>query len=240
MRKYLIIIPARLKSKRLPSKPLLEIKGIPMVVRTFRQCKKAIPEKNIIVATDSNKILSICKQFRVPTIMTSKKHLTGTDRIVEVSKKINSEIYINLQGDEPIFPSKDIKKFVKIALKNKKEILNGYCKINKLRDYKNLNIPKLVFDENNYLLYMSRSTIPASKKFQFKEAYKQVCIYSFPKDKLRKFQNKKKTKFEKIEDIEILRFLELGHKVKMIRLSSKSISVDTKKDLARVRRLVLK
>ncbi len=240
MRKYLVVIPARLKSKRLPNKALLEIKGIPMVVRTFRQCKKAIPEKNIVVATDSNKIVYICKKFGVPTIMTSKKHLTGTDRIVEVSKKIKSEIYINLQGDEPIFPSKDIKKFVKIAIKNKKEILNGYCRINSSKDYKNLNIPKLVFDENNYLLYMSRSTIPASKKFKFKEAYKQVCIYSFPKEKLKKFQNKNKTRFEKIEDIEILRYLELGHKVKMIRLSSKSISVDTKKDLNKIRRLILK
>ncbi len=240
MRKYLVVIPARLKSKRLPNKALLEIKGIPMVVRTFRQCKKAIPEKNIVVATDSNKIVYICKKFGVPTIMTSKKHLTGTDRIVEVSKKIKSELYINLQGDEPIFPYKDIKKFLKIAIKNKKEILNGYCRINSSKDYKNLNIPKLVFDQNKYLLYMSRSTIPGSKKFKFREAYRQVCIYSFPKDKLKHFNYKKKTRFENIEDIEILRFLELGIRVKMIELSNKSIAVDTKKDLNKVRKLIYK
>ena len=87
---------------------------------------------------------------------------------------------------------------------------------------------------------MSRSTIPGSKKFKFREAYRQVCIYSFPKDKLKHFNYKKKTRFENIEDIEILRFLELGIRVKMIELSNKSIAVDTKKDLNKVRKLIYK
>ena len=117
MREYLVVIPARLKSERLPEKPLIKLKKIPMIVRTFNQCKKAIPVKNIIVATDSDKIINVCKNYSIPNILIKKKCFTGTDRVAEVAKIIRSKIYINLQGDEPIFPKKDIKDFLKYAYK---------------------------------------------------------------------------------------------------------------------------
>ena len=96
----------------------------------------------------------------------------------------------------------------------------------------NNTIPKLVFDKKSYLLYMSRAPIPANKKYDFQQGWRQVCAYSFPKKDLISFaKQSKKTKFEFYEDIEILRFLELGHKVKMIKMSNKSLSVDTQNDL---------
>jgi 3-deoxy-manno-octulosonate cytidylyltransferase (CMP-KDO synthetase) len=238
---FLIVIPARINSKRLPEKAIRKINGIPMVIRTYMQCNKVIPKDNIIVATDSKKIIDICGKYNVPTILTSNKCLTGTDRVFEVSKKIKKNFYINLQGDEPIFNPNDIIKFLKVSLKDKNYVYNGYTLIKSKRDFFNLSVPKLVFNKKKELMYISRSPIPINKKGIFTKAFRQVCIYSFPKEFLHKFgKMKKKSFFEKNEDIEIIRFIENGLKVKMIKLSDKSVSVDTYDDLDYVRRLISK
>ena len=108
--KYLIVIPARYKSERLPGKPLADIGGLPMIVRTYNQCKKVVSKDKIIVATDNLKIKKVCEKYKIKTIMTSTKCLTGTDRVAEVSKKINCNFYIKEQGNEPFFNPLDLKK----------------------------------------------------------------------------------------------------------------------------------
>ena len=162
--KFIIVIPARYKSERLPGKPLANIGGLPMIVRTYNQCAKVVNRENIIVATDNNKIKKVCEQYNIKSMITSNKCLTGTDRVAEVAKKIKAKIYINLQGDEPIFNPNDIKKFLKVALSNQDKILNGFSEIKNITDYKNLSIPKLVFNNLGELMYMSRSPIPGNKK----------------------------------------------------------------------------
>ena len=230
--KYLIVIPARYKSERLPGKPLLNIGGLPMIVRTYNQCTKVVSRDKVVVATDSYKIKKVCDEYKMNSIMTSEKCLTGTDRVAEVAKKINCKFYINVQGDEPFFNPADLKKLIIAATKNPNEIINGYTEIKDKELFFNNTIPKLVFDKKSYLLYMSRAPIPANKKYDFQQGWRQVCAYSFPKKDLILFaKQNKKTKFEFYEDIEILRFLELGHKVKMIKMSNKSLSVDTQNDL---------
>ena len=230
--KYLIVIPARYKSERLPGKPLADIGGLPMIVRTYNQCKKVVSKDKIIVATDNLKIKKVCEKYKIKTIMTSTKCLTGTDRVAEVSKKINCNFYINVQGDEPFFNPLDLKKLIDEAKKNPNRIFNGYTEIKDKDLFFNSSIPKLVFDKKNYLLYMSRASIPANKKYDFQRAWRQVCAYAYPKKALINFsKDKKKTPIEFFEDIEILRFLELGHKVKMIKMSNKSLSIDTANDL---------
>lgn len=238
--KYLVVIPARLKSKRLPGKPLIKIKGIPMIIRTYLQCAKVIPKSNILVATDSQKIIKLCNAYKIHAIITSKKCLTGSDRVAEISKKIDADIYINLQGDEPIFPENDIMKFIRSAIKNKKQIISGYCKISNNDLFFNYNIPKIVLNEFKELIYISRAPIPSNKNNKFINAQKQVCIYSYPKKIIRKLygKNKQKTFLEGIEDIEILRPIEKGYKIKMIKLSNKSISVDTKLDVKKVSKII--
>ena len=229
---YIIVIPARYKSKRLPGKPLANIGGLPMIVRTYNQCKKVVDANKIVVATDSLKIKKICDKYNIRSIITSDKCLTGTDRVAEVAKKINCNFYINVQGDEPFFNPQDLKKLIKEAIKNPKEIINGYTEIKDKKLFFNSSIPKLIFDQNSYLLYMSRGPIPSNKKYNFEKAWRQVCAYSFPKKMLEAFSKiKKKTPIESIEDIEILRFLEQGYKVKMIKMSNKSLAVDNKEDL---------
>ena len=236
--KQIIVIPARLGSKRLKNKPMIDLKGKTMIERTFLQCAKAFDKNYIYVATDSKVISSLCKKKNINCILTSKKCLTGTDRVAEVAKKIKVDSYINVQGDEPLFNPADIIRLVKISKKKPNKILNGYCKIKDKDLYNSSNIPKVIFSNNKKLLYMSRSPIPGNKKLIFKEAYRQVCAYVFPRDKLLAFQKKKKTRFENIEDIEILRFLELGFEIEMVKLSEISKSVDTKSDIKKIINLI--
>tara|TARA_B100000029_G_scaffold515899_1_gene625382 strand:- start:7357 stop:8100 length:744 start_codon:yes stop_codon:yes gene_type:complete len=241
MNKFIVVIPARMKSKRLLGKPLIKINGVPMVIRTFNQCAKAVAKKFLYIATDSLKIKRVCNQYGANVVMTSKKCLTGTDRVAEVSKKINSKLYINVQGDEPIFNPNDLKKLINLSLKNPKEIISGYSKISQERMYNDLNVPKFVLDKNNYLLYATRAPVPSNKKGIFKSSYRQICAYSFPKDTLNFFYKfKKKTFLENIEDIELLRFIENGMKVKCIKMSGNSLAVDNSFDLNLVTRIINK
>ena len=101
--KYIVVIPARYKSSRFQGKPLINLDGIPMIIRTYRQCLKVVPAKLIYVATDNQRIKKICLKENINVIMTSSKCLTGTDRVAEVAKKIKANYYVNIQGDEPLF-----------------------------------------------------------------------------------------------------------------------------------------
>ncbi len=238
---YAIVIPARLNSTRLPNKPLIQINGIPMLLLTIRNCLKATNKNNIYVATESKTIKKMCNENKIQCVITSSKCLTGTDRVAEFAKKIKKDFYINVQGDEPLMPPNDIKKIINYAKKHPAKILNGYTKISDKKNFFSEHIPKLVFDKKNDLMYMSRSPIPFNKKKNFIFGHRQVCIYSFPRKMLLIFaKNKKKTIIENTEDIEILRFLEMGYKVKMLKLSNKSISVDTKKDKIKVENILKK
>ena len=121
-------------------------------------------EKDLFVATENKKDSEICKKIKIQYCLTSKKCLTGTDRIAEFAKKFKYSNYVNIQGDEPIFNPKDLKKIVHETKKNPNLVLGGYCKIKKKSDFLNTSIPKIVFDKKKFLLYMSRSPIPGSKK----------------------------------------------------------------------------
>tara|TARA_B100002052_G_scaffold81978_1_gene75209 strand:+ start:137 stop:868 length:732 start_codon:yes stop_codon:yes gene_type:complete len=234
--KYIVVIPARYKSKRLPGKPLANIGGLPMIVRTYNQCAKVVSKDKIVVATDNLKIKNVCNEYNIKSIITSNKCLTGTDRVAEVAKKIKCNFYVNVQGDEPFFNPNDLKMLIKQAEKKPKEVINGYTEIKDRKLFFSSSIPKVVFDKKEYLLYMSRGPIPSNKALEFKKAWRQVCAYSFPRKALFDFANtKNKTPIESLEDIEILRFLEKGYKVKMIKMSNKSLAVDNNEDLEKAK-----
>ena len=237
--KYGIIIPARYQSKRLPGKPLIKICGISMIERTWMRCCKALDAKKIFVATDSELIKNHVEDFGGQVILTSDKCLTGTDRLAEANQKLNLDFIVNVQGDEPIIDPHDIQIMINEYKRNPGEILNGMSLIKDNDEFQSSTIPKVVFNKNNELIYMSRSPIPGSKDHSFQRSYKQICIYVFPKEALLFFSNHpSKSSLEKIEDIEILRFLENGIKVRMIELSSSSFSIDVPEDLNRLERLL--
>ena len=239
MREFVVVIPARLNSGRLDRKPLADICGQPMILHTYQRALEATSRDNIFVATDDDEIMNVCSDANMNCILTSQECRTGTDRIAEVSQKIKSRIYINLQGDEPIMEASNIVKMINAGINEPDSIINAWAKINNEEEFVSRTIPKVVVTANDYLMYMSRSPIPGNKSNEFVKAKKQVCVYSFPFDALQFFsENPHKTAIEQIEDIEILRFLEMGWSVKMIELSGNSIAVDTPEDLELVRNIM--
>lgn len=229
---FLVVIPARYASSRLPAKPLIKIGGIPMLVRTYNQCLKAVDHQKVIVATDDKRIEELCFQHNMNVIITSSDCKTGTDRVAEVASKIDAEVYINVQGDEPILNPDDLKLLVEISKANPTKIINGYCEIQDKDIFFSPNTPKVVFDQNKKLLYMSRAGIPSNKESKFSYGFRQICIYAFPKDCIDAFAKvNSKTPIEAEEDIEIVRFLEMGFEVQMIEMSAESIPVDNPEDI---------
>ena len=238
---YIVVIPARYKSSRLKGKPLIPLQGIPIIIRTYRQCLKAVSSDLIYVATDSNLIKKVCEKEGANVVMTSTKCLTGTDRVFEVSKKISAKTYINVQGDEPIFNPADLRLLLKEIKKYPNEIITGYCEIDNSLAHKDPNIPKVVVRPDGRLLYASRAPIPSSKVLKFVKGWRQVCVYAFPRKTLKIFSSvKKKTELEKIEDIEYLRFLELGLEVRAVKMSKNSMAVDTPHDVKLVKKKIAK
>ena len=239
--KTTIIIPARYGSSRYRGKPLVKILGREMILRVADICKK-IKNVRVFIATDSKKIANVAEKNGYDYIMTSKNCLTGTDRVAEASKKIKSEIFINVQGDEPTISPRDIQKIMNAKKKFPNHVICGYDKIHNFESPKNINLPKVVVNSKDELIYISRALVPGAKKKNKNVNYfKQVCIYAFNKKQLKKFHLKRrKSIIEKIEDIEILRFFEMDEKIKMVKLNSNSVAVDEMRDVKKAEKLLKK
>jgi len=234
-----IVIPARYQSTRLPGKPLIDLVGKSMIRRTWERCVEALPSNQVFVATDSEIIQKHCLDFGAQVVMTSNRCLTGTDRLAEANLVLQLDLVINVQGDEPVIDPRDIQTVIQYAKKNDGMIVNAIASINEESEFRSTMIPKVVKTLNDDLLYMSRSPIPGNKSNVFDFGYKQICIYAFPRSALQKIQSiSKKTPFEEVEDIEILRFLELGLPVKLIEVSGKSVAVDIESDVHKVIKLI--
>ena len=239
MNNYLVVIPARYQSSRFPGKPLADIHGKSMLRRVWDKCTQAVSPEKILVATDDERIKNHCREEGMKVEMTSSNCLTGTDRLYEVAQKRKVDIYINVQGDEPLISPIDIKTILQVAQKEPQMTFNAMCQINKEADFRNPNVPKVVTQKDGRLLYMSLAPVPTNKQLGFEKAMKQVCIYAYPRDVLIAFGSlKEKTPLESIEDLEILRLLEFGYTVKMIEVSGSSVAVDTQQDLDKVRSLI--
>ena len=240
--KKVIIIPARYGSSRYKGKPLVKILNREMVLRVADICSEVVQKKDLYIATDNSKISKVAVKADYKAIFTSSKCLTGTDRVAEAAKKIKAKIYVNVQGDEPTINPNDINKIINAKVKYPNHVICGYDKVSRYENPKSTNLPKVVVNEKQELVYISRSLVPGSKKkIKSLEYLKQVCIYAFNKRELNKFYSKnKKGILENIEDIEILRFFDLGIKIKMIRLHSNSVAVDEVKDVKKAEKLIKK
>jgi 3-deoxy-manno-octulosonate cytidylyltransferase (CMP-KDO synthetase) len=237
--RHVVIIPARYGSSRLKGKPLIDLCGVPMIVRTYRQCIKACPPEKVYVACDDKRIEKVCDQHGIQVLMTSGNCMTGTDRISECVKMVDADVYINVQGDEPVFNPNDLEEFIDAVERFPNEILNGVCEIHDDDTFRSVSIPKAVMRNDGRLLYMSRAPIPANIENEFVKSWRQICIYAYPRASLEEFSRQNlKTDLEYIEDIEILRFLELGWEIRMVPLSNESMAVDTFEDIARVEEVI--
>lgn len=170
--------------------------------------------------------------------MTSTSCLTGTDRVAEVARELPARWYINVQGDEPFLDPESLRLMIN-ATRNVSEtvqVINAYSAIHAEEDFRSVTVPKMVYDTNNHLLYASRAAIPTTKSLQFVRSNRQIGLYAFSGDALQQFSvYGKKAPLEELEDIEILRFIELGLTVLMIQVDSVGIAIDTPDDLTRAR-----
>ena len=236
---FCLIIPARLSSSRLPNKVLMKIKNFRILEYVYNICKKKIDERIIYIATPDIKIQELCRSKKIKFIKTSQKCLTGTDRVCEASKKLNKKYIINVQADEIFLEPKNIINVCKEIIKNKYSVINCFGKIFNKSDFFSKSVPKVVVNEKKELIYISRAPIPSSKKIKFNECFKQICVYGFTKKSLKIFgKSLKKTFNEKYEDIEILRFLEKGIKVKMIKGKGSKLAIDTKEDFLMAKKIL--
>ena len=229
------LIPTRLGSTRLPSKPLLEINGIPLIIHTYKRAKLAKKLDDLIICCDDKKILDIAKKFKAKCILTSKFHNNGTERITEVliNLKEKYDLVVDIQGDEPLISPSHIDKVINFHKKNlEADIILPTLKI-KLAD--NQNLVKVVTDKNNNVMYLSRAKIPLEFKKKNSNYKKHLSIISFKLKSLIKYSSSEKSPLEKIEDIELLRALEIGLKIKTIELNGDSFSVDVEDDYIRAK-----
>lgn len=234
--KIIGVIPARYKSSRFEGKPLADICGKPMIWWVYQQAIKANGLNEVYVATDDKRIENACNELGINVIMTSSKHKTGTDRVGEVATKIKADVYINIQGDEPLINPKSIDLAIEPFYNNRDEIFitNGMTEIKKHYEITDNTVPKVVVNNEGNGVFLSRLPIPYPKGKDTKY-YKQVCVYGFTPKALEFYCNSQRGRIEEIEDIEILRFIEQGYKVKFIEVDNDTIAVDTKEDLERVR-----
>lgn len=236
--KIIGIIPSRYSSTRLPGKPLIPIKGKPMIQRVYEQALKSKLIHKVIVATDDSRIYDCVKGFGGEVVMTSIKHTSGTDRIYEASRKIICDIVVNIQGDEPYIDPGNIDKAIQPLLKEKKiNVSTLAIRFRNVRDLEDINKVKVVMDENNFALYFSRSVIPFDmQRLSVNKVayYKHIGLYVYRKNFLEKFAQMKKTNLEKTEKLEQLRILGNGEKIKVVITNKDSFSVDTLEDLGLV------
>tara|TARA_B110000902_G_C14236299_1_gene560780 strand:- start:65 stop:1771 length:1707 start_codon:yes stop_codon:yes gene_type:complete len=239
--KIAVVIPARYKSSRFPGKPLAKIQNKEMIIWVAEIAKNSVGIENVYIATENEEIVDVVNKYGYNVILTSDSCLTGTDRVAEASLEIDADIIINIQGDEPLLDPSDIDKVIQAKLQYPNHIINCMSYLNKHENVEDKKIPKVITNLNDELIYISRNPIPASKTVNGNHPKKQVCIYAFNREHLKEFSSfDKKTPLEYDEDIEIIRFLEIGHKIKMVMLDNQSHAVDYPDDINIVEQILSK
>ncbi|MDR1662967.1 MAG: 3-deoxy-manno-octulosonate cytidylyltransferase [Endomicrobium sp.] len=233
-----VIIPSRYGSSRFPGKPLVVIKGKPLIEHTVEQVKKCKNVDYIAVSTDDKRIYDFVKKsLKIDVFMTSKAFKSGTDRIAFVASKFLKKfgIFINVQCDEPLIDPTLIDKIINSLKKDSTvEYITAAFPIKDIDSINNPNVVKVVFDKNMYALYFSRFAIPFNRDGLKIKYYKHIGIYGYKRKFLLDFSKTKNAFLERIESLEQLRALENGKKVKIVVSKKDSVGVDIPKDIAKI------
>lgn len=237
--KVIGVIPARYQSSRFPGKPLADICGKPMIWWVYRSLRQARGIEEAYVATDDERIVKVCENEGIPSIMTSDTCPTHLERLYEVSEKISADFYINVNGDEPLIESSAIEKMIPQDIDPcVSYFANGMMILRDPIDAYDTSKIKIATDMAGYGLYMARSPIPFPKGRGDFTMKKFVGIQCFTKRALNFVANTPRGYLESIEDIDEFRFLENGHKIKFVLVEATTLSVDTRKDLEKVRMII--
>jgi 3-deoxy-manno-octulosonate cytidylyltransferase (CMP-KDO synthetase) len=244
--KITAIIPARYASVRFPGKALADILGKPMVQRVYERTKQASLVSEVIVATDDERIAAAVRAFGGLVEMTGKDHETGTDRLAEVARRLDSDLIVNVQGDEPLIEPAMIDQAIKPFMDDP-NLLIGTLKtqIKTLHDFLSPNVVKVVTDHEGFALYFSRSPLPnyrdkwndlKDEKFAAGTilSYKHIGLYVYRREFLIRYAGMPQTPLERAEKLEQLRVLENGYRIRVVETGHETIGVDTPVDLEKV------
>jgi 3-deoxy-manno-octulosonate cytidylyltransferase (CMP-KDO synthetase) len=235
--KVIAVIPARLASTRLPRKMLREIAGVPLLAWVYRGVRRCSSLDKVIVATDSDEILRFCEQQGFVARMTSSAHRSGTERVHEISSMLAADVYLNVQGDEPLTRPDHIDSLIAVMRRPGVEV--GTLKTPAAEvDVNNPSAVKVVTDGAGRALYFSRATIPHDRDGVRPRYYKHLGFYGYRKEALDKFVRWPESSLEHSERLEQLRFLENGVPIYVAETRFDTVGVDTEEDMQRVEEIL--
>lgn len=236
-------IPSRYGSTRFPAKPLALIEGRPMIRHVY-QCAVACPDiSEVYVVTDDERISGCVEDFGGKAIMTRKEHQSGTDRIAEAVQTLglkDDDIIVNVQGDQPLFDPSVISMMVAPLVKDAGIPMSTVkCRLEDEEEIRNINIVKVVTDNDGFALYFSRSMIPFYRELTPEnDFYKHLGFYAYRKEFLLKFTGLPSGRLETAEKLEQLRALEYGYRIKVVETTHDSVEVDSPEDIQKVERMI--
>lgn len=231
--KAIAVIPARLASTRLSRKMLRDVAGKPLIGVVYEAVRLSRLLAEVIIATDSDEIMSVCRQHGWDARLTSVQHRSGTERVHEISNMESAEIYINVQGDEPLVRAEQIASLLQV-MDNPTAQVGTLMTPAAAQDISNPNAVKVVTDVNGRALYFSRATIPFDRDMSHPRYFKHLGLYAYRKPALDKFVTLSESFLERSERLEQLRFLENGIPIFVGETEYDSVGVDTEDDLQRV------
>ncbi|MEX3712272.1 3-deoxy-manno-octulosonate cytidylyltransferase [Cytobacillus horneckiae] len=233
------MIPARYGSTRFPGKPLALINGKPMIEHVYRRVMQSEELEQVVIATDDERIKKAAEKFGAMAVMTRSDHMSGSDRISEVSKIVEGDFFVNIQGDEPLISPLLIDELVREARMTNNDIaITAMTEIVNKEEVDDPNIVKVVTDQLGYALFFSRKGIPYNRTEKDAAYYKHIGLYGFPRAVLHGFVDLPPSQYEKIEMLEQLRLLENGYRIKMIKTDYDAVGVDTPEDIEKVESII--
>jgi 3-deoxy-manno-octulosonate cytidylyltransferase (CMP-KDO synthetase) len=240
--KIVAVIPARMGSSRFPGKPLAPILGHPMIEHVYRRTMLCDSLAEVIVATCDTEIVESIEAFGGKAVMTSAAHKRASDRVAEAAAGLDADVIVMVQGDEPMTTPEMIEEALAPFISGDEPVacVNLTARIMSRTEFEDPNTIKVVMDCDGCALYMSREPIPTLhlQNFDKISAFKQVCIIPFTAAALAEFVKLDPTPLEMAESIDMMRFIEHGHRIKMIETSFSTHAVDTPEDLKRVEKLL--
>lgn len=236
--KTTIVIPARYGSARLPGKPLVDILGKPMIQHVMERAQQVANAHRVVVATDDSRVASVVRDFGGEAIMTSVDHASGTDRLVEVMSRIHADLYVNLQGDEPLIRPEDVTRLIDGMHARPDVDVGSLCHALDATEAKNINAVKVVLDDKGQAMYFSRSPIPFERAAGSASYLKHVGVYAYRRATLERYGTLASPMTERAEMLEQLRLLHAGVRMQMFDVAPTAPGVDTPQCLERVRAMM--
>jgi 3-deoxy-manno-octulosonate cytidylyltransferase (CMP-KDO synthetase) len=228
------VIPARLSSQRLPRKVLREVAGRALVLRVYDAAKRSPHLSDLLIATDSRDVVAVCAAQGVPAVVTSPAHASGTDRVWEVAQNRAADVYVNIQGDEPLITPGHIERLVQPFLSQPETQVTTLCIRATDDELPNPAVNKVVIGIDGYALYFSKYPIPYDRDGRGTPRYKHIGLYAYRRTALEAFHALPPSPLELTERLEQLRFLEHGIRIRVVETDEPTIGVDTEDDVRAV------